>query len=491
MSYSQAELNALNSPEWRINNLYYIVNKNKQRIKFRMNWAQKQLYDNMWYRNIVLKARQLGMSTFLGVMFLDLALFNPNISAGIIAHTREDTEKLFRRIKFAYDNLPDKIKLHRPATIDSAHELKFTNGSILSVGTSMRSSTLNYLHVSEFGKICAKYPEKAREIITGSLETVALGQYVFIESTAEGSGGYFYEMCQKSQKYKGKLTELDFKFHFFPWWKEPSYVLPEYVEPSKEMKEYFTSLEAEKVYLSGAQQAFYIKKYEVLEDDILREYPSTPSEAFKGSASGLVYGKQLLQLRSDKRVGHVPYDDNLLVHTAWDLGFNHTTAVWYFQIGNDGSIRVIDFHQESNLSLQGHIHIVKSKDYTYGDHIAPHDIERADYGDGVAWLSTAQDLGIYFIVCEKIRVIEGIDRVKALFPKVVFDATKCEEGLRMLDNYRYEWDERLARWSRTPVDDYATDAADAFRYLAVGMGKISTSGSAPDMKKALSAWYRE
>jgi hypothetical protein len=355
----------------------------------------------------------------------------------------------------------------------------------------MRSSTLNYLHISEFGKICAKYPEKAREIITGSLETVALGQYVFIESTAEGSGGYFYSMCQKAQKHVGKLTELDFKFHFFPWWKEPSYILPEYIDPSKDMKEYFVSLESEGIYLSGSQQAFYIKKYEVLEDDILREYPSTPAEAFKGSASGLVYGKQLLQLRADKRVGHVPYDANLLVHTAWDLGFNHTTAVWYFQIAQDGSIRVIDFHQESNLSLQGHIHIVKSKAYTYGDHIAPHDINRTDYGDGISWLSTAKDLGIHFLVCEGHKVIEGIDRVKALFPRITIDSVKCEEGLRMLDNYRYEWDERLARWSRKPIDDYATDASDAFRYMAVGLNKISTSGAAPDMKKALSAWYRD
>lgn len=490
--YSEGEIKALSDPLWRLNHLYYITDKKGKRIKFKLNWAQSELFTNMWFRNIILKARQLGMSTFLGILFLDLCLFNPNVSAGIIAHTREDTEKLFRRIKYAYDNLPDKIKSHRVATIDSAHELKFANGSIISVGTSMRSATLSYLHISEFGKICAKYPEKAREIITGSLETVAIGQYVFIESTAEGSGGYFYEMCKKAQvieKRKIPLTELDYRFHFFPWWKEPTYVIPEYVEPSKELKEYFESIDAIGIRLSGAQQAFYVKKYEVLEDDILREYPSTPDEAFRGSASGLIYGRQLMQCRVDKRIGYVPYDPKLLVHTAFDLGYNHTTAVWYFQIANDSSIRVIDFHQESNLSLSDHIRIVKSKPYTFGEHLAPHDIKRDDYGSGVSWLATAQDLGINFIVVEKIKVIEGIDQVKGMFPRCIFDEKKCEEGLRMLDNYRYEWDERLARWSRVPIDDYAADAADAFRYMATGLSKIDKSG-ADGNDKALAQYFR-
>ena len=71
-------------------------------------------------------------------------------------------------------------------------ELQLSNGVTLHVGTSMRSSTLQLLHISEFGKICAKFPNKARQIVTGSLNALAPGQYVFIESTAEGREGYFY-----------------------------------------------------------------------------------------------------------------------------------------------------------------------------------------------------------------------------------------------------------------------------------------------------------
>src|SRR5215213_1629632 len=92
----------------------------------------------------------------------------------------------------------------------------------------MRSGTLQYLHVSEFGKICAQAPEKAREIVTGALNTVEAGQFVVIESTAEGQEGAFYEMTQRARARAAagsSLTPLDYKFHFFPWWQEEAYSL--------------------------------------------------------------------------------------------------------------------------------------------------------------------------------------------------------------------------------------------------------------------------
>ena len=218
----------LADPWWRLNNLYSIVDKRGARIRFELNWAQEQLYQDMWYCNVILKARQLGISTLICLLFLDRCLFNSNVSAGIICHTREDSEHMFKRIKFAYDSLPAEIKALRSATIDSARELVLSNGSSLRVGTSMRGSTLQYLHISEFGKICAKFPDKAQEIITGSLNTLAPGQNCFIESTAEGREGHFYELCKAAQANTAQgneLSKLDFKFHFFPWHREPAAII--------------------------------------------------------------------------------------------------------------------------------------------------------------------------------------------------------------------------------------------------------------------------
>jgi hypothetical protein len=127
-------------------------------------------------------------------------------------------------IRFPYDRLDEGLKAAVPAVQDSANQLTFGNNSSLRVSTSMRSGTLQLLHVSEFGKICAQYPDKAREIVTGALNTVEAGQFVVIESTAEGQEGAFYDLAQRARAraLSGQpLTSLDYRFHFVPWWADP------------------------------------------------------------------------------------------------------------------------------------------------------------------------------------------------------------------------------------------------------------------------------
>lgn len=221
------ELNCLLDKNWRISNLYWIKDKEGKRIKFAPNWAQKILLNDPHPCKIILKARQLGITTFFAINFLDEVLFTSNIHAGIIAHTLDDSQNIFAdKLKFAFDNLDPRVRALFRTTGDSAKELSFTNGSVIRVGTSLRSSTIQRLHISEFGKICCKNPEKAREIVTGSLNTVQAGQQIIIESTAEGREGYFFDMWEKAvnqEKSGHPFGLLDFKPFFFPWWKEPAY----------------------------------------------------------------------------------------------------------------------------------------------------------------------------------------------------------------------------------------------------------------------------
>jgi hypothetical protein len=157
------------NPKWRLSHLYWIVDKDGKRVLFVPNEEQTRLYTNMWYRNVILKARQLGFSTVIQILMLDCCLFKPNISAAVIAQDKDAANIIFRKIKFAYDNLPIEVSKKCFLKRDSASELIFSNGSSLRVATSVRSQTLQILHVYEFGKICAKFPDKAREVITGSL----------------------------------------------------------------------------------------------------------------------------------------------------------------------------------------------------------------------------------------------------------------------------------------------------------------------------------
>src|SRR5262245_4916405 len=105
----------LKDPRWRLNNLYWITDKQGNRVLFKMNWAQENLYNEMHHSNVVLKARQLGFTTALQLIMLDAALFNSNIRCGTIAHTLTDAQTIFRdKVKFPYDNLPEGIKAAVP-----------------------------------------------------------------------------------------------------------------------------------------------------------------------------------------------------------------------------------------------------------------------------------------------------------------------------------------------------------------------------------------
>lgn len=224
---------ALLDRRWRLNNLYYIKDKQGNKVLFKLNWAQQQILDDMHYFNIILKARQLGITTLFAIFFLDMCLFNRYINAAIIADRQKNSLEIFQdKVKFAYDNLHPAIKALSPARRDNANELRFENGSVYRVSTSLRSGTVQLLHISEFGKICREFPNKAEEIVTGALNTVQAGQFITIESTAEGRDGYFYDMvkkCQEQQDTGAQLTPLDFKLHFLPWWKEPAYSLEDIV----------------------------------------------------------------------------------------------------------------------------------------------------------------------------------------------------------------------------------------------------------------------
>jgi len=187
----------MRNAQWRLRNLYWISDKDGKKIKFRPNAVQQRFIDNLWYRNIVLKARQRGYSTVIQLMMLDTCLFNDNVRAAVIAQDETSAEVIFRdKVKFAYDNLPPTLKQANPLTKDSQSELMLENNSSLRVAISARSGTFQWLHISEFGKICAKRPDAAREIVTGSLPTVDRNGIICIESTAEGAEGYFHDMTR-------------------------------------------------------------------------------------------------------------------------------------------------------------------------------------------------------------------------------------------------------------------------------------------------------
>ena len=488
-------LKLLRDKRWRLNNLYFITDKAGKKVRFRMTDEQIEYFDGLHTRNIILKARQLGFTTECCIIQLDAALFE-SAKCALIAHTLNDAKRLFReKVKYAYDNLPAEIRSANPAHNDAAGELVFSKGGSIYVSTSFRGGTLRYLHVSEFGKICAKFPHKAREIVTGAFEAVATDCFVTIESTAEGRAGYFFDYSQSAEKQKMSgvpLGQLDWKFFFFAWWKNKDYRLDhDGVVIPQRLTDYFNELAAKHgIVTNDGQRAWYAAKEKSLGDDMKREYPSLPVEAFQQSVEGAYYAKQFAKLYAGKRVGTIPNNDHLPVHTFWDIGVGDSTAIWFVRIVGD-EYHIVDFYENSGEGLRHYMKVLKDKGYNYGEHWGPHDIDNREFGsDGKTRRELAREgyeidgakYSIKFSVVPKLGIDEGIEQAREILARCAFDDSKCEKGVSALENYRKEWDDKRGCWKDKPLHDWSSHAADAFRYFAVAKGRRKRTATSEPLR---------
>ncbi len=476
-----AELKAkLGDREWRLDHLYWIKDAAGNAIRFVRNEPQMALWHNLWYLNAILKARQLGFSTFIAIVQLDSCMFDEHTSGGIIDYTLPDAKNKLDKIAFAYGRLPQLVQKLVPLVKKNTEEIEFANGSSIRVGTSHRGGTLQFLHVSEFGKISAMFPDKAREIKTGAFGTVHAGQFLYVESTAEGMGGEFHDLIKRAsdlQKQGRKLSQLDFHLHFFAWWRHDKYRQdPETVMIPLELADYFDELKGKYgIVLDAEQKAWYAaKRYQIGPDEIFREYPSIPEEAFKASVEGAYFRNEMSQARLDGRIGAVPHDPNYSVNTFWDIGMDDQNVIWFHQY--DGlRHRLIDYHSNSGESLPYYANIIKKRaetlGYNYGTHYGPHDLEVRDWSSETAKprVEIAKDLGIVFQVVP--RVAEKADAIAAarkFLGMCWIDERRCEAGIKGLDNYRKQWDERNATFRATPVHNDYSHGADALMTGAIG-----------------------
>lgn len=465
----------LKDPMWRLSNLYKITNKKKKVVTFKPNSAQKQLFEEMHTRNVIPKARQRGLSTGIQILMLDFALFSENFNGKVTAQDKDAATSIFTdKIKFAYDRLPDIIKLAKKIVRNTETKLVFSNGSSITVSTSARSGTVSMLHISEFGKIAAEYPQKAKEIMTGSIPAVPPSGMIFVESTSEGAEGAFYDMVQRaiSLKESGKeLSVLNFKLHFYSWWDADEYRLFEDdIVINRQDKDYFESLEQSLGIVIGLpRRKWYVATRDEFgsQESMWQEYPSTVEEAFKRSLEGTYYRQQFTDLRKSQRICRVPYDPTLPVSTYWDIGSNDETAIWciqHFKTHNN----IINYIEASNESFDYFVRWLKDLGYLYEYHHLPHDAEhKRQLGlknlcarEMIAQLAP----GWKFKIVPRIdRVINGIQQTRNVFPSCYFDEENCSVGLKRLEMYRKDWDKRLGVYKDEPKHDRASNGSDAFR----------------------------
>lgn len=472
---------------WRMNNLYTIVDESGSKRPYRRRWVQHDLAINRHGLDVVLKSRQHGISSESDIDMLDDCIFTPDLQCGIVAHTKIDAQEIFQtKVKLPYFELPEFIReRNRPLKSDGC-TLRLANGSSIRVAVSFRSATTHRLHISELGKICAKYPKRAEEIKTGTMPSVhpQLGGKAIVEGTAEGSGGYFYDLCiqaqsdtANAQKENRSLNPLQYKFHFYSWNQDPKNVAsPVGIVISEDLNRYFEELDEKGIVTSIEQRAWYAFKRDGaggLGKLIKREHPTLVEEAFEQSVEGAVYGSEMEQARSEGRIGIYPWDPSCPVYTFWDLGYGDATCAIFVQFIR-GEIRIIDFYSVKGRGAAYHSKQVNSKDYVYKDstgestHYAPHDIMNHEKGTGIILKDTYESLGIKFNVVEHPRLkSDGIDAVRNIFNSILFNEKETKELTKALSFYRYEWDDDRLSFKKDPIHDWASDAADAVQTMAL------------------------
>lgn len=482
----------LQDPMWRVcsGQLYKIMIKSpvegedSTTLPFIPNAAQRRLLGRLWHRNIILKARQLGFTTLVCILWLDHALFNHDQRCGIVAQDAGAAETFFRdKVKFAYENLPAAIRAVRPLLKEAADELLFAhNNSSIRVATSMRSGTVHRLLVSEYGKICAKYPDKAAEVSTGTLPAVPMDGIAIIESTAEGQDGDFYKKTQIAieNAQRGKaLTEKDFRFHFFPWWQEPAYRITTPVEITDKEREYFAKIEAETgAEIDAEQRNWYISTRDADfsgdPEKMWQEYPSTATEAFQVSTEGTYYATQLAQARKDGRITNVPHTPGLPVNTFWDIGNTDGTAIWFHQrVGFED--RWINFIEGWGESYSHYTKQMQDLGYTWDTHYLPHDAQHKRQGKfaNTSPQEMLEDLmpGCNFECVPRVNnLLDGIQATRDAFSTYWFDAEKCKDGLIHIAKYKKVWDKQKSGWkigSANKTEGHS-EAADALRQHGQG-----------------------
>ncbi len=209
--------------------------------------------------------------------------------------------------------------------------------------------------------------------------------------------------------------------------------------------------------------------------------------SWTANSQGFYYLSIIEDLEQNGYITNVPHDHGAPVETYWDIGVDDYTAIWFTQTYGK-EIHVIDFYQSNNKGLEHYAKVLQNKNYVYKAHNFPWDMINVEFGTGRTRYEIAEELfkGTRLEIVSKLSKEEGRNAVRIIMPNCRFDKVKCKEGLDSLKNYRKQWDEKNQTFRDDDVRDWAKHAADAFRYLAVGITLPRTKSFRADFLKAKS-----
>jgi phage terminase large subunit len=201
---------------------------------------------------------------------------------------------------------------------------------------------------------------------------------------------------------------------------------------------------------------------EMGDDEYQQEFECSWTAAIRGS----YYGGIIDDAEKEGRIARIEYDPAIPVHVAWDLGISDSCVLWFFQV-TLGEVRIIDYYEHNNVPLGHYVKIMEEKSYWYGDDWLPHDAKVRELGTGRTRAETLVNMGRRPRIVPNHKIADGINAARLLLQKCHFDELNCEQGLNALRSYQREWDDTKRVFRKTPLHNWASHAADSFRYLAM------------------------
>lgn len=419
-------------------------------------------------------------------------MFTENLSSGIVSYSLEHAQHIFKKIiGHALDTLPPEIKAYVIILQRSAREITFNNGSSLRVDTTLRGGSYPLVLISEFGKTCARNPQKAEEVVTGTLQAVSSEGKIIIESTGEGTEGFFAEMVlDAARRGNDDLSTLSYKLFFFPWMSDPTYTIKDKVNYDVKLTDYFDKIERDTgKEIAQGQRNWYAEQSKTLGDKIKQEYPSTINESFLASSDAFYFAEGIGKAYEENRCLFTSlYDALLPVYVAMDIGVNDLTVMVFFQLAH-GEIRVIDYYEDKNKGVDFYAKfLLQDKRYLYHTIFLPHDsTKRSPLDTGNTYERDFRRLfsgvSTKFHVLEKMDKQLSISHAKNKIERCVFNVTRVKPYLDKVAKYRKTWHEATGRYLEEPYHNDASDYADSFRYMCQAIGHlevVSSMGGALD-----------
>lgn len=214
-------------------------------------------------------------------------------------------------------------------------------------------------------------------------------------------------------------------------------------------------------------------KNEMGEDKYNQEFECS----FHAAVEGSYYGKIINDLEQQQRITIIPREELSKTFCAWDLGMSDSTAIWVAQVVGK-EIRLVDYYENHGQGLDTYVSYIRDNGWSHATQLLPHDVVVRELGTGKSRKEVLESAGLEITVVPKLSVQDGIQAVRQMLPRCWFDKD-VKQGLDALRNYRRNYDEKRNVFYDSPLHDWCSHAADAFRYLAVGLDESGSDWGQP------------